>query len=40
MATAEDLKKYFEAVEEDKRTFALDTIDEYIFFKNKIDEFF
>lgn len=38
MATAEELKKYFEAVEEDKRTFALDTIDEYIFFKNKIEE--
>lgn len=38
MATADDLKRYFEQVDEDKRTFALDTIDEYIFFKSKIDE--
>lgn len=38
MATADDLKKYFDAVDEDKRSFALDTIDEYIFFKKKIDE--
>ena len=34
----ETLIKYFDAVDEDKRAFALDTIDEYIFFKNKIDE--
>lgn len=34
----EQLIKYFDAVDEDKRSFALDTIDEYIFFKNKIDE--
>jgi len=34
----ETLVKYFDAVDEDKRAFALDTIDEYIFFKNKIDE--
>ena len=33
-----ELVKYFEAVDEDKRSFALDTIDEYLFFKNKIDE--
>ena len=38
MATADELKTYFDAVDEDKRSFALDTIDEYIFFKNKIDE--
>ena len=34
----ETLVKYFDAVDEDKRSFALDTIDEYLFFKNKIDE--
>ena len=34
----ETLAKYFEAVDEDKRSFALDTIDEYLFFKDKIDE--
>lgn len=34
----ETLIGYFEAVDEDKRTFALDTIDEYLFFKNKIEE--
>lgn len=34
----ETLIGYFEAVDEDKRAFALDTIDEYLFFKNKIDE--
>ena len=34
----ETLVGYFEAVDEDKRAFALDTIDEYLFFKNKIEE--
>lgn len=34
----EELIKYFDAVDEDKRSFALDTIDEYLFFKNKIEE--
>ena len=34
----ETLAPYFDAVDEDKRAFALDTLHEYIFFKNKIDE--
>ena len=34
----EALSHYFDAVDEDKRAFALDTLHEYIFFKNKIDE--
>lgn len=34
----ETLVGYFKAVDEDKRAFALDTIDEYLFFKNKIEE--
>ena len=34
----EELIRYFDAVDEDKRSFALDTIDEYLFFKNKIEE--
>lgn len=34
----EQLIKYFDAVDEDKRVFAIHTIDEYIFFKNKIEE--
>lgn len=29
---------YFDAVDEDKRSFAIDTIDEYLFFKDKIAE--
>lgn len=32
------LARYFDAVDEDKRTFALDTLREYLFFKNKIAE--
>ena len=38
MATKEELRSYFELVDEDKRQFAFDTIDEYIFFKEKIEE--
>lgn len=38
MATSEQLKAYFELIDEDKRQFAYDTIDEYIFFKEKVDE--
>lgn len=38
MATKEELRGYFELVDEDKRTFAFDTIDEYIFFRDKIEE--
>ena len=34
----ETLIKYFDAVDEDKRAFAIDTIDEYLFFKDKIEE--
>lgn len=38
MATKEELRKYFDLVDEDKRQFAFDTIDEYIFFREKIEE--
>lgn len=34
----DELIKYFDAVDEDKRSFAIDTIDEYLFFKDKIAE--
>lgn len=32
------LKGYFENIDDDKRAFAFDTIDEYLFFKDKIAE--
>lgn len=38
MATKEELQSYFDLVDEDKRQFALDTIDEYIFFRDRIEE--
>lgn len=38
MATKEVLQSYFELVDEDKRQFAYDTIDEYIYFREKIEE--
>ena len=38
MNRAETLKAFFDNVEEDKRQFALDTIDEYIFFLDRIAE--
>lgn len=38
MATKEELKSYFELVDEDKRQFAFDTIDEYVFFLERIEE--
>lgn len=38
MTSKDELKAYFETIEEDKRTFAYDTIDEYIFFKDRIEE--
>lgn len=38
MASAEELKAYFELIDDDKRQFAYDTIDEYVFFKEKIEE--
>ena len=34
----ETLVAFFDNVDEDKRALAIDTIDEYIFFKSKIDE--
>ena len=38
MATKEQLQAFFENVEADKKQFALDTIDEYIFFIERIAE--
>lgn len=38
MVTREQLQSYFELVDEDKRQFAYDTIDEYIYFQQKIEE--
>lgn len=36
--TKDELAHYFDIVDEDKRAFALDTLDEYLFFKAKCDE--
>lgn len=33
-----ELEAIFDAVEEDKRTFALDTLDEYLYFKAELDK--
>ena len=33
-----DLVKLFEIVDEDKRSFALDTLEEYIYFKSELDK--
>lgn len=38
MASREELQAYFDLVDEDKRQFAYDTIDEYIFFRERIEE--
>jgi hypothetical protein len=38
MNRAETLKAFFDNVEEDKKQFALDTVDEYIFFLDRIAE--
>lgn len=38
MATKEELRGFFENVDEDKKQFAFDTIDEYIFFRERIEE--
>lgn len=38
MSKSDELKAFFENVDEDKRQFALDTIDEYIFFTERIKE--
>ena len=36
--TGEELKAFFKNVDEDKQQFAFDTIDEYVFFRGKIEE--
>lgn len=38
MNRAETLKAFFDNVEEDKKQFALDTVDEYLFFLDRIEE--
>lgn len=38
MATKEQLQAFFDNVDEDKKQFALDTIDEYLFFVERINE--
>lgn len=38
MMNADEIKSYFELVDEDKRQFAYDTIDEYVFFRERIEE--
>lgn len=38
MTKAEQIKAFFENVDEDKKQFALDTVDEYIFFLERIAE--
>lgn len=38
MVNADELKSFFEMVDEDKRQFAFDTIDEYVYFREKIEE--
>lgn len=37
MPTKEELQKFFENVDADKKQFALDTIDEYLFFLERIN---
>lgn len=38
MSKTDELRSYFELVDEDKRQFAYDTIDEYVYFSEKIEE--
>lgn len=38
MSRAEQLKAFFDNVDEDKKQFALDTVDEYLFFIDRIAE--
>ena len=38
MSRADTLKAFFDNVEEDKKQFAFDTVDEYIFFLDRIEE--
>lgn len=33
-----EIIKYFDVVDEDKRSFAIDTIDEYLYFKSELDK--
>lgn len=33
-----DLEQYFETLDDDKKAFALDTIDEYLYFKGEIEK--
>lgn len=36
--TEKELKSFFDHIDEDKRAFALDTLDEYLFFQDKIKQ--
>ena len=38
MATKEELQGFFKNVDEDKKQFAFDTIDEYLFFRERLAE--
>ena len=38
MVSKEELKSFFDLVDEDKRQFAFDTIDEYVFFRERIED--
>ena len=38
MVTEEQLRSFFDKVDEDKRQLAFDTIKEYVFFRNRIEE--
>lgn len=38
MISKDDLRAFFDKVDEDKRQLAFDTIDEYVFFRNQIEE--
>ena len=38
MSRAETLKAFFDNVEEDKKQFALDTLDEYLFFLDRLND--
>ena len=37
MANVEELRSFFEKVSDEKRQFAYDTIDEYVYFQNQIE---
>lgn len=38
MASVEELRNFFEQVDDDKKQFAFDTIDEYVFFQEQIEK--